>query len=150
MPIKAKHPCAHPGCPGLIAHGSRCPAHQRQADADRNQQIDTQRGTASQRGYDARWRRIRLMHLRAHPLCVQCLVAGRTVPATDVDHITPLAHGGTHAEDNLQSLCHSCHSRKTAQQSLGWGKGDQISGGLAPETGPRNKTRATAKLDRGG
>lgn len=135
MPNRAKRGCSYPGCTALVATGSRCPAHQRQANQQRNQQIDDNRGTSAQRGYDARWRKIRLMHLRAHPLCIECTAQGLTVAATDVDHITPLAQGGTHASDNLQSLCHSCHSKKTAAQSLGWqGRGDQISGGAASET----------------
>lgn len=151
MPTKAKRGCSYPGCTALVATGSRCPQHQRQADQQRNQQIDAKRGTPAQRGYDSRWRRIRMMQLRQHPLCVECARQGLTVPATDVDHIQPLAEGGTHAFDNLQSLCHSCHSKKTAAQSLGWqGRGDQISGGDSPETGPRSLSRATAKLDRGG
>lgn len=122
MPTRAKRGCSYPGCTALVATGSRCPDHQRQADQQRNQQIDAQRGTPAQRGYDARWRKIRLMHLRAHPLCVDCASRHLTVAATDVDHILPLAQGGTHAAENLQSLCHSCHSRKTAAQSLGWRK----------------------------
>jgi len=35
--------------------------------------------------------------------------------ATDVDHIVALAAGGTHADSNLRSLCHSCHSARTAR-----------------------------------
>lgn len=151
MPRKAKRPCTYPGCVALVARGSRCAAHQQQANQQRNQQIDDRRGTSSQRGYDARWRKIRLMHLRGQPLCVHCAEQGHTTPATEVDHIRPLAQGGTHASDNLQSLCKPCHSKKTVAQSLGWqGRGYQIPGALAPETGPRSKTRAPAKSDRGG
>lgn len=150
MPRKAKRPCTYPGCIALVDGGSRCPDHQSEWQRNRNKQIDENRPTAHQRGYDARWRRIRLRVLREAPLCVDCAARGITTAATDVDHIVPLAHGGTHARSNLQSLCKPCHSRKTVQQSLGWsptpeGRGDQISGGLAPETGPRNLSRATAK-----
>jgi hypothetical protein len=38
-----------------------------------------------------------------------CLSAGRVEPATVVDHILPLAEGGTHATDNLMPLCKRCH-----------------------------------------
>ena len=34
-----------------------------------------------------------------------------------VDHITPLAEGGTHDPDNLQTLCTSCHGRKTVLEA---------------------------------
>jgi hypothetical protein len=59
--------------------------------------------------YDARWQRIRNATLQAEPLCRLCRAAGRTVPATIVDHIKPLAEGGTHAAENLQPLCKRCH-----------------------------------------
>lgn len=131
MPRKAKRPCSRRGCPNLVevGAGGYCPDHAAEHRAERNKRIDAQRGTAAQRGYDARWRRIRLMQLRKFPLCATCLAAEITEPATEVDHIIPLAEGGTHAFENLQSLCHPCHSRKTVQQSLGWGsqgRGDQI------------------------
>lgn len=61
------------------------------------------------RQYDERWRRIRAQTLLAEPLCRLCLSAGRTVPATVVDHIKPLADGGTHESSNLQPLCKRCH-----------------------------------------
>jgi hypothetical protein len=59
--------------------------------------------------YDERWKRIRAQTLQAEPLCRLCLAAGRTVAATIVDHIVPLADGGTHATANLQPLCKRCH-----------------------------------------
>ncbi|MFO7537596.1 MAG: HNH endonuclease signature motif containing protein [Chloroflexota bacterium] len=65
------------------------------------------------------------MILRRHPLCADPdgvhAARGAVVRATDVDHITPLADGGTNNTNNLQPLCHSCHSRKTAVESSGWG-----------------------------
>lgn len=124
MPSKAKHPCRHPGCPALVVDSPYCPAHQRGANAKRNRAIDEQRPSAAERGYDRTWQKIRLMQLRQHPLCVECARQGLTVAATEVDHIRPLAQGGTHAFDNLQSLCKPCHSRKTARENWG-GKGNQ-------------------------
>lgn len=128
MPRKAKTPCRHPGCPALTESGAYCPAHQRGVNTQRNRAIDAQRPSAAVRGYDRTWQKLRLMHLRAYPLCVRCEESGMTVPATEVDHIRPLAHGGTHDADNLQSLCKSCHSRKTARENWGrenWGGGGQ-------------------------
>jgi hypothetical protein len=43
------------------------------------------------------------------PLCRLCLSAGKIEPATVVDHITPIAEGGTHETDNLMPLCKRCH-----------------------------------------
>jgi 5-methylcytosine-specific restriction protein A len=54
------------------------------------------------------------MVLAQQPFCVACQRVGRVALATDVDHIVPLSAGGTNAADNLQPLCHSCHSRKTS------------------------------------
>jgi 5-methylcytosine-specific restriction protein A len=110
MPHRPPHGCATPGCAALVRRGARCPAHDRALRAE----MDSTRGSPSRRGYDAAWRRIRLEHLRHHPLCVQCQAEGQTVPATDVDHKVPLRRGGTNANGNLQSLCRPHHSRKTA------------------------------------
>lgn len=77
------------------------------------------------RGYGSRWRKLRLMFLRTHPLCVECSRAGRVVAATDVDHIRPKAEGGTDAWDNLQALCHVHHSEKTrSDQAKKSGRGE--------------------------
>jgi 5-methylcytosine-specific restriction protein A len=53
------------------------------------------------------------MVLAAEPLCRHC-----SRPGLDVDHIIPLASGGTNDRNNLQVLCHSCHSSKTAGDQL--------------------------------
>lgn len=72
------------------------------------QAYDAKRGTPAARGYDSEWRQIRAVYLKRNPRCVEC---GER--ATDVDHIKPLSKGGTHDDDNLQALCHACHSYKT-------------------------------------
>ena len=51
----------------------------------------------------------------------RCQSCNRVVsgPSANVDHILPLEDGGTDADDNLQTLCRSCHGRKTrAEQSV--------------------------------
>jgi 5-methylcytosine-specific restriction enzyme A len=40
------------------------------------------------------------------------------LPATDVDHIVPLAEGGTHALSNLAALCHPHHAIKSETERL--------------------------------
>ncbi len=80
------------------------------------------RPSAARRGYGYGWRRIRLAHLRRHPLCVMCESQGHTVQATDVDHVVPLRRGGTHAASNLQSLCHYHHASKTAREDGRFGR----------------------------
>lgn len=69
------------------------------------------RDSAASRGYDATWRKVRMAHLMANPVCV---VPGCGKSAVDVDHIVPHQDGGGRLDpNNLQSFCHSCHSRKT-------------------------------------
>lgn len=70
------------------------------------------------RGYDARWRKLRRIVLAESPICNHC-----GAPAVDVDHIIPLSRGGTHDRENLQPLCHACHSRKTVLEDGGLGYG---------------------------
>ena len=53
-----------------------------------------------------------------------CLSEGRYTPAKIVDHIIPIKMGGkTLDESNLQSLCWSCHSKKSNNEgSAGFAK----------------------------
>ena len=115
-----------------MREGRWCPDHQRAVEKRYDPAYDRERGTSSRRGYGARWRRLRGMFLGQHPLCADPFNAhdGRPVAATDVDHIVARARGGTDAFENLQSLCHACHSRKTAVSDGRWesrGMGGQIS-----------------------
>lgn len=120
MPKLAPRPCSVPGCPRLTTDGRFCEEHQ----AQQPKRPPDNRPSAAARGYDHTWRRLRRMILTTSPLCVECEKHGRIVLATDVDHIIPLSQGGTNHINNLQPLCHSCHSRKTAVESSGWGKGE--------------------------
>jgi 5-methylcytosine-specific restriction enzyme A len=60
------------------------------------------------------WRRLRLMFLRAHPLCHDCKKEGRLTAAVHVHHIIDRKLDGVLALDwsNLEALCASCHGRK--------------------------------------
>jgi len=118
VPKRPPRACATPGCPDLALDGPRCDTHGRALKAE----IDSMRPSAARRGYDATWRKIRAAHLRRNPLCVECLREGRSVAATDVDHVVALARGGTHDGKNLQSLCHAHHSSKTAREDGRFGR----------------------------
>jgi len=79
------------------------------------------RKSACKRGYDRQWRKRRLLFLNEHPCCIHCQKKGFYEPATEVDHIKPLHAGGSNEDNNLQPLCHSCHSSKTARENASGG-----------------------------
>jgi 5-methylcytosine-specific restriction protein A len=67
------------------------------------------------------WRTIRRAQLSKQPLCQSCLTRGHVASALHVDHVFPWRQIGEHAFINniFQSLCHECHSHKTAQERKG-------------------------------
>lgn len=103
---------------------TRAPIHKPNAKPKKRRE---NRLDATQRGYNARWRKRRKYFLQTpgNQLCVMCLKQGRIEAATDVDHIIP--HRGLddplfHDEDNLQPLCGTCHKRKTGKERDGWAR----------------------------
>lgn len=132
MPIRPAHACAYQGCAALVREERYCPKHLQQSRGA----YDQERGSAAQRGYGARWRRLRAMKLAADPICADPYHRhpGQIIEATEVDHILPRAQGGTDAWGNLQSLCGPCHSYKTATHDGGWGREVSISASPAKET----------------
>ena len=52
-------------------------------------QVDRDRGTATERGYDWAWTKASKGFLAHHPLCVGCAALGLVVAAELVDHIEP-------------------------------------------------------------
>ena len=140
MAIALLRPCARPHCDQLVESGY-CPAHRR----DREQQ----RGTSAERGYGARWRRLRGWFLhRLNHLAVEdgssvgAICGGRLPGAPVTDHSRCLAEGRSNNRDlevdhiqphkgdrrllldplNLQVLCASCHAAKTATNDGGFGR----------------------------
>lgn len=68
------------------------------------------------------WKKLRLKQLAKQPLCEECLRHGKITPAKIVDHIKPINFGGEKLDiNNLQSLCVSCHSRKSALEGSTFG-----------------------------
>lgn len=100
-------PCRYIDCKELIPLGSGgyCATHTLQVDR-------SYRGRGHRHLYGTKkWRVRSRAYLVRHPYCVKC---GRM--ATEVDHVTPVEDGGgMWDEDNWQSMCHPCHSRKTNQ-----------------------------------
>lgn len=66
------------------------------------------------------WRKIRKVFISKNPLCKYCEQKGLIEVATVVDHIKPISLGGDKVnEDNFQSLCESCHNKKSSNESRG-------------------------------
>jgi 5-methylcytosine-specific restriction endonuclease McrA len=91
--------------------------------AETKREAEARRESATERGYDGRWRKARLVYLAEHPLCVMCETDDRIEAATVVDHIQP--HRGDQAlfwdVANWQSLCRFCHDRrKQSDESRAW------------------------------
>lgn len=115
MPVAAKRPCATPGCSATVQHG-HCPDHARNRDRFR--------GSRHERGYDHQWEKVRLIVLREQPICADPYgfhrSCGEVVPSKEVDHIIPIRTDPSLrlVLENLRGLCKSCHSRRTALESL--------------------------------
>ena len=104
MPVANRKPCARPGCSALVTSG-RCEAHRKE-----------DRPSSSQRGYDARWRKVRRWYLSRFPVCeMQTLCEGAL--ATQVHHIDHDTRNN--ADDNLQACCARCHASESGRWSHG-------------------------------
>lgn len=82
-----------------------CTAH------SRHKRQDQYRGSASDRGYDKQWSKVRAVKISIDPLCEVCKTEGKVTAAEEVHHDKPVA---THPElrlvvSNLWSLCRVHH-----------------------------------------
>ena len=110
--------CLHRGCPEIVRRGY-CAAHARE--------YEQARGSQRARGYTRRWEHAAARFKMKHPLCgmrpdglrpvmSRCYEQGIVTPATEIDHVIPHRGDQTLFWDELhnwQSLCASCHMRKT-------------------------------------
>ena len=107
-------------CGVLTPKGTLCPCKARSAKS-----YEQQRGSASARGYDQRWRIESKAWLAAlgAPLCA----CGCGRKANVVDH--RVAHKGNQAlfwdKTNWQPMAFSCNSRKAAKHEGGFGRPKQ-------------------------
>lgn len=114
MAQKPIRPCAHQGCSALT-RGTWCEKHRPKKIESRT--VDAT-GWRKLYALDLWTKRLRPAQLAREPYCRECSRWGLRVPATDVDHIVP--HKGDMtlfaSAENLQSLCHRCHSLKTVRE----------------------------------
>lgn len=109
MPQAPRRPCRQPGCPALVGRTDKgfCDQHRKKYMRD----IDQRRGTATERGYSARWGRFRSAVLAERPLCEVCPAAAQEV------HHSPPVDGPDDPRffdpEAVVALCKSCHSAVT-------------------------------------
>lgn len=99
---------------------TRAPRHRPpQITPQHRQVIERERGSASSRGYDRTWQRLRLAVLAEEPLCRFCYAAGQVTPAREVDHIETIRDRPDLrlVRSNLRPLCTPCHSARTARET---------------------------------
>lgn len=110
MPKMPPRPCNTPRCKNMAVSGGRCDEHQPKPWF--------QTKSSSDRGYGAKWRKLRDQRLKLDSyMCQVCLKVGIYTKADAVDHIIPKSQGGTDSITNLQSICNSCHTSKTQLES---------------------------------
>lgn len=113
MAMKPLRPCRHPGCCVLVS-GGYCVAHEPPKEDRRSEASKAWRWMYS----TSTWKQLRGRQLLEEPFCRECARRGQRSKATDVDHIQD--HKGSWNlftdPENLESLCHSCHSRKTMRE----------------------------------
>lgn len=104
---KPLRPCRHPGCQALTSQ-AYCAKH-------KPKMIRVESKDWHRMYSDPRWQPLRADQLAREPFCRECRKRGIREYATDVDHIVDHKGDWTLFLDpgNLQSLCHSCHSKKT-------------------------------------
>lgn len=89
----------------------------------RKKEIDTRRNNKWNKYYqNPKWKKLRQWYMSLHPICADCMINGRSVPATELHHIRPFGTGETEREkmelllspDNLVALCSECHDKRHA------------------------------------
>ena len=58
------------------------------------------------------------LFLKRKGACASCYLKIDAGKAWDIDHILPVALGGTNKPENLQILCKPCHQSKTAKNDI--------------------------------
>lgn len=133
MATKPLRPCNKVGCNKLTDSGY-CDEHtkvikrqrferDKELKKNRDKRYDKfKRNKQSKSFYDSDgWRAVRQLALRRdRNLCVLCFNHKRMVKADVVDHIIPIQVDWSKRLllNNLQSLCHACHNRKTRDDEI--------------------------------
>lgn len=128
MPSSNRYrPCTYPLCPHVTNHPTGyCEQHLTLY----HRQVNANRGTSTERGYNYRWHKASKLFLNEHPLCAICLKKDPPVirAAECVDHIVP--HKGNQElfwdVNNWQSACLQCNSEKAAREEGAFGNKEKM------------------------
>jgi 5-methylcytosine-specific restriction protein A len=71
-------------------------------------ELITLQASARERGYSDAFKAARLAVMRPGATCYAC-----GAPATECDHLVPLAEGGRNEVSNLRPICARCHKLNT-------------------------------------
>lgn len=105
--------CSNPGCKTLVGRAGRC---SRCRSDSATQRMKWRENREASTFYASRaWRRLREYQITREPLCRHCMQQGRTTAGKQVDHIIPRKRAPELEldMDNVQTLCASCHCKKT-------------------------------------
>jgi 5-methylcytosine-specific restriction protein A len=116
---KPLKPCNKIGCNSLTREGY-CDIHKEEKQLQQREYDRNVRDQKHKQYYNSvEWKKAReLALMRDNFLCVKCRLNGKLKQADVVDHITELQDDFSLRSTltNLQSLCHSCHNRKTEEE----------------------------------
>ena len=121
MPNKPKKPCTK--CRRNLTTErfcDDCKTKVKRREKATRQQYDKRRGTAAERGYNAKWRKERKLYLSEpdNQLCAICLKDGKVTASECIDHIIP--HKGDKNLfwdiNNWQPSCLKCNTKKAIRE----------------------------------
>jgi 5-methylcytosine-specific restriction protein A len=103
--VRAPRICLESGCLQKSVKAGRCQGHQRDTWASANKRWKTQK--------PRNWNTLRLQVIRRDN--GRCYMCG--LPGNFVDHIKPVAEGGSWSLSNLAVACEPCHRSKTGREN---------------------------------
>ncbi|MFF0630668.1 HNH endonuclease [Streptomyces sp. NPDC004296] len=102
-------------CTSAATRRGRCDVHDRAHEGRPSVRARRSRGRQRAKRFDAAARLRRRVQERGSAWCDWCL-GDFPADAVDVDHVRPLALGGTDTDGNVQVLCRGCHALKTSTE----------------------------------
>lgn len=94
-------------------------------ELDRKRRYDRERRQRVGSYATVDWRQRRAEVLARDPIC---MVPGCGKPSKHADHVITRRNGGSDDASNLQGVCHSCHSAKTATEDSGFARSSKPRG----------------------